>query len=369
MIDLGDILQRYPDCLHNRALFKSTLKDIYPDEERMINLLAIIYECGLANKIKGMSAIDTDTMQIMLQTLESRYGVSLQYSEPAIRVWARAYGILTEKTDLPPAPSPVSALSPEDFYAAGDYNLIRKEDGWYISGLNELEVDEISIPGVIGDKNIVGIAPYAFAKRKDIRKVNISDNITVIDEGAFSRCAFLESVSFPRSIKRIEAKAFKNSGIRHAFLGGSIDYIAPQAFADCKKLSSVSISNSVKNVEPETFSGCDNLCMVTLPKSLKRIKTAAFKNCKRLSRLWLPDGTKTIEKEAFVGSILSDIAIPPSVTNIGNESSAPELLSSATKSERPLGNVTTIYCKWGSLAYEYAERHNVRIKDYEKAKF
>jgi hypothetical protein len=109
--------------------------------------------------------------------------------------------------------------------------------------------------------------------------------------------------------------------------------------------------------------------MVTLPKSLKRIKTAAFKNCKRLSRLWLPDGTKTIEKEAFVGSILSDIAIPPSVTNIGNESSAPELLSSATNSERPLGNVTTIYCKWGSLAYEYAERHNVRIKDYEKFKF
>lgn len=52
MIDLKNILKLHPNCLSSRASFRSVLLDKYPNEKRVINILTILVECGIANRIK-----------------------------------------------------------------------------------------------------------------------------------------------------------------------------------------------------------------------------------------------------------------------------------------------------------------------------
>ena len=93
MIDLQSILKQHPNCLNNRASFKSVLMDKYPTEKRMVNILTILFECGVANRIKTKKSIDANEMQALIAQAENEYGISGLYSQEAILVWAAAFDV------------------------------------------------------------------------------------------------------------------------------------------------------------------------------------------------------------------------------------------------------------------------------------
>ena len=93
MIDLKTILQQHPNCLNSRASFKSVLMDKYPTERRTVNILTILFECGVANKIKLKKRIDANDMQGLIAQIENEYGISAQYSQDAILIWAAAFDV------------------------------------------------------------------------------------------------------------------------------------------------------------------------------------------------------------------------------------------------------------------------------------
>ena len=93
-IDLKTILKQNPNCLNSRASFKSTLLGMYPSEKRIINILAILFECGIANKIKEKKILDSDEMQEFIMQIENEYGISKQYSQDAILIWASAFDVV-----------------------------------------------------------------------------------------------------------------------------------------------------------------------------------------------------------------------------------------------------------------------------------
>ena len=94
--------------------------------------------------------------------------------------------------------------------------------------------------------------------------------------------------------------------------------IGPEAFRNCKELTSVTIPEGVTHIDTHAFGYCDGLKSVTLPSSLKDVGYAAFGKCRELTSVTIPNGVKSIGADAFNGCGLKFVVIPESVTHIGD---------------------------------------------------
>ena len=152
------------------------------------------------------------------------------------------------------------------YYSKGGC-LIDKETNtlvWCYSGCN--------IPD---DVTIKKIDPYAFASRKDIENIVISDGVEEIGACAFADCENIESITIPESVTKIGAGAFSG----------------------CKNLTKVNLPPLLTTIEVATFSNCTNLKNVHLPDSLQVIEREAFLDCNRVENIDLPeDCFKSVSK-------------------------------------------------------------------------
>ena len=102
----------------------------------------------------------------------------------------------------------------------------------------------------------------------DVKSIQLTESITMIDQGAFRACTELERVH----------------------LKGAV-------FRACKSLKEVILPNSLEHIGPDCFNGCASLSKVYIPDSIQSISQGAFKGCRRLKeielpshlRLWRPD--------------------------------------------------------------------------------
>ena len=132
----------------------------------------------------------------------------------------------------------------------------------------------------------------------DVKSVQLTEGITMIDQGAFRACAELERVHFPASV-------------------GSLQFLA---FYGCEGLKSVSFAegNHLELLDSMCFEGCINLSQINFPASLKRIKGAVFRACKSLKEVILPNSLEHIGPDCFNGcASLSKVYIPDSIQSIG----------------------------------------------------
>jgi len=98
--------------------------------------------------------------------------------------------------------------------------------------------------------------------------------------------------------------------------GYPVTGISSMAFQRCEEITSVAIPEGVRYIGEAAFDGCLSLARVTLPNSLTDIAQNAFRSCGSLKRMTLPEGLISIEQDAFIGSGLTSIMIPASVTSI-----------------------------------------------------
>ncbi len=106
----------------------------------------------------------------------------------------------------------------------------------------------ISIPSgvaVVGEKVFAG---------KRAAKVTLPENLTVIEDGAFSAMKNLTEINLPGSIRAIGANAF----------------------ADCVLLGEVTLPAGLKRLGDLAFSGCDSLAGITLPDSMTAVGAKLF---------------------------------------------------------------------------------------------
>ena len=75
--------------------------------------------------------------------------------------------------------------------------------------------------------------------------------------------------------------------------------IAPNAFKNNKKLTSVKIGNNVAAIGANAFSGCKKLKKVTLGSGLTSINAKAFYKCTSLTKITIPKNVEKIGKQAF----------------------------------------------------------------------
>ena len=337
MIDLKLILQKYPNCLSSRASFKSILMDTYPTEKRMVNILTILYECGVVNKIKTKTSIDSNEMQRLIAQIESEYGISRQYSQEAVLIWAQAFDVTTVVIKVSSFEESCQKHAEPIVYVQGnvaDYEIKLYSNGWYITKYNGFEEDELVIPNVIDGKQIVGVADGVFRGLTTTKRIYVSADILEVGENCFA-----------------------NSLFTNIFLPSSLKKIGSGAFQECRCLKEIDIPDAVEEIPNGCFEKCASLSRVNLPNQLRIIKRKAF-SCwnTQLREIRIPMGTQIIEDDAFLDDDeLKNIYIPPTVTKIG-----PYNFYSRTRYGPRAVSDVTIHCAAGSVAMEYARKNNFK---------
>lgn len=127
---------------------------------------------------------------------------------------------------------------------------------------------------------IYGIAPYAFAGNRDLRKVILPASVRWIGEGAFFGCSSLEAVDFLDGQQLIiGANAFEKC-IHLLEIRCPAQAIGEAAFAGCISLGRAALLE-VLVLEKRLFAGCTDLAVCRC-ENAKVVKAYCFSGCKHL---------------------------------------------------------------------------------------
>ncbi len=241
--------------------------------------------------------------------------------------------------------------------------------------------DSSSITGITGTNNLIKIGEYAFNSCTGISgKVElpavteihayafskifatdfvISEDITLIDTGAFMNCTNLKAIN-------------KNDGVADVDLGNmtKLAEIGKQAFAGCSSIVSLRLSGTITKINDSAFSklttlanvkfndngeagttelgssvfsGCTNLVEVSTAKNVGIIGSSAFSGCIKLMRLNLAEGLQIIKKDAFAGCTRLEGALPEGVNEKYSSASGAKVMLPNEKAVLEIpGTVTAI---------------------------
>lgn len=124
--------------------------------------------------------------------------------------------------------------------------------------------------------------------------VVVEEGITSLDDGLFSECSQLTSVSLPNTLTRISGYTFEY----------------------CTALTSIQIPDSVTTIGSGAFNYCSALTSIQIPDSVTTIGDSAFSGCTSLTDIQIPDSVTEIGYRAFQGTGLTSLTLPKSIAKL-----------------------------------------------------
>ncbi len=92
MINLKEVIAKYPECLNDSAKLRSYLMDLYPNIKKgVLNVIVIIQECRILNEIQEMNRINDFDMHLWINRIENTYGYAQKVIEQALKLWLLCY--------------------------------------------------------------------------------------------------------------------------------------------------------------------------------------------------------------------------------------------------------------------------------------
>ncbi len=185
----------------------------------------------------------------------------------------------------------------------------------------------------------------------------------VVDSKCFTRCPFLESITFEEGVECIKEQVLcDNPLVKSITFPESLNFIGANAFRNCENLSEVVFKNPKTWISPDAFEGTqwfsqhteefviingqllkyngnsediiipegiehiseqvfsenEQIKTVSCPSTLETIWTYSFADCTNLQKVILNDNLKIISLCAFEGCInLKEINFPKSLEDLG----------------------------------------------------
>ncbi len=167
--------------------------------------------------------------------------------------------------------------------------------------------------------SLESIGKSAFSECSALTAITIPDSVTSINTSAFSGCTLLKTVTLSKNLTLIASSLFeKCSSLESIVIPDNVISINAYAFSNCENLSSISIPSSVTSVSYYAFLGCSSLETISLP-GVTTISSDAFRNCSKLSSITLSDNLTEINSNVFANcTALKYLVVPTSVTKIGS---------------------------------------------------
>lgn len=113
-----------------------------------------------------------------------------------------------------------------------------------------------------------------------------------------------------------------NKNIKKVVLPENVSIIYDDAFADCANLTSVTLPTYLNEIGNRAFKDCAKLETVGTGLSLKFIGTEAFSGCTALKELYPPANMESIGERAFYGTGIDYFILAPNVSTVGNQAFA-----------------------------------------------
>ena len=167
---------------------------------------------------------------------------------------------------------------------------------------------------------VTGVGSEAFAYADRLAQVQLGGGLDKISSGLFAGCSSLTEIHIPAGIRTICDEAFLGSGLKSVTFAAEskLEHINAFAFCGCA-ITEIIIPYTVNDIGSNAFSNTP-LTAVTLSadSQLKTIGTEAFRYCHILTDILLPNSLETISELAFADTGLIRIAVPGTVTKLGN---------------------------------------------------
>ncbi len=142
----------------------------------------------------------------------------------------------------------------------------------------------------------------------------LPDKITKINEAAFRGTNIGGDLVLGKNIEEVGNVAFNNVQITSVeFLNPNCE-ISKLSFRNCTKLERASLPPTITKINDYMFNGCSSLTTIKISDGVTSIGTWAFKDCSSLTSIELPENLTTIGACAFMGSGITEITVPESVT-------------------------------------------------------
>lgn len=157
---------------------------------------------------------------------------------------------------------------------SGDYSLIeRAQEVWVDHYIGSGET--ATVPDAFAGRPVTRIQPRAFFCETNLTRINLSSNLQLVGDSAFSGCTRLTNVCLTEGVRSIGSGAFwgctsltriviPNSVTN---LGGSL--LGGGVFENCSNLNRVQLSTNIMRMGSRTFYGCPNISSKIIPKNVE----------------------------------------------------------------------------------------------------
>lgn len=217
-----------------------------------------------------------------------------------------------------------------------------------------------------------------FSSCPNLTEIVFHEGLQEIQGGTLNGFQSLDSVVFPLSLNLLSSGAFAGAKINNVEIGstdsmisssgiyipscknliirgGTIDgtggtkalsilenltlkstvkFTGASQFTPCfYALKTVTIENGIAEIPTSCFASCSKITEIAIPASVTNIGDNAFSGTS-LKNLVIPDGVQTIGTQAFYGTQLTSATIPASVTSIGANAFSTPVTTSVTLNKK-----------------------------------